>query len=208
MRTATRYSCSGLAGEHLLPELWPVSFHVYGLLCAGNHELIPYILNMYAKNSRQAKHTKTTFTADDAFKWQFSHSTEVRIKFCGLWDTVSSYGWVYDPIQLPFLGSNPIIDIGRHAISIHERRCFYQDNLWGEPTAGQDIRQVWFAGVHSDVGGSYPEPTAGLSKIALEWILVESVKDGLKLEREKALVVLGTSAASPVVEGLPTVLVT
>lgn len=177
--------------------------HVYGLLCAGNHELIPYILNMYAKNSRQAKHKKTTFTADDAFKWQFSHSTEVRIKFCGLWDTVSSYGWVYDPIQLPFLGSNPIIDIGRHAISIHERRCFYQDNLWGEPIAGQDIRQVWFAGVHSDVGGSYSEETASLSKIALEWILVEAAKAGLELEGEKALVVLGKAAPSPVVEGLP-----
>jgi uncharacterized protein (DUF2235 family) len=177
--------------------------HVYGLLCAGNHELIPYILKMYAKNSRKAKHKKATFEADEAFKWQFSHSVEVRIKFCGLWDTVSSYGWVYDPIQLPFLGSNPIIDIGRHAISIHERRCFYQDNLWGQPGVGQDIRQVWFAGVHSDVGGSYLESEAGLSKIALEWMLVESVRAGLELEREKALVVLGKTKPTPPVKDLP-----
>ena len=107
--------------------------HVFGLLCAGNHDLIPYIYNLYSKRSKEASHTKCTFPDDQAFKWQFSHSEPVTIHFCGLWDTVSSYGWVYDPIDLPFLGDNPIIRTGRHAVSIDERRCFYQDNLWGEP---------------------------------------------------------------------------
>ena len=159
--------------------------HVFGLLCAGNHELIPYILDMYSRRSREAKHKKQTFQSDEAFKWQFSHSEPVRIKFCGLWDTVSSYGWVYDPVQLPFLGRNPIIDIGRHAVSIHERRCFYQDNLWGHPYPGQDIRQVWFSGVHSDVGGSYPEEESGLSKITLEWMAREAAAAGLLFQQEQ-----------------------
>jgi uncharacterized protein (DUF2235 family) len=175
--------------------------HVFGLLCAGNHELIPYILQMYAQRSRAAKHHGRTFPTDDAFKWQFSHAQEVRIRFCGVWDTVSSYGWVYDPIQLPFLGCNPIIDIGRHAISIHERRCFYQDNLWGEAGPHQDFRQVWFSGVHSDVGGSYLEPESGLSKVALEWMLVEATKAGLGVKPEKAATLLGLAA--PVVPGMP-----
>jgi uncharacterized protein (DUF2235 family) len=175
--------------------------HVFGLLCAGNHELIPYVLQMYAQRSRAAKHHGRTFPSDDAFKWQFSHAQEVRIRFCGVWDTVSSYGWVYDPIQLPFLGCNPIIDIGRHAISIHERRCFYQDNLWGPPGTGQDFRQVWFSGVHSDIGGSYPEKSSGLSKIALEWMLVEAMKAGLAVKAEKAATVLGLCA--PPVPGMP-----
>jgi uncharacterized protein (DUF2235 family) len=75
--------------------------HVYGLLCPGNQGAIPYILQMYSQNSRKAKHGKCTFVADEAFKWQFSHANEVKIKFCGIWDTVSTYGWIYDPIQLP-----------------------------------------------------------------------------------------------------------
>ncbi len=177
--------------------------HVYGLLCAGNQGAIPYILQMYSKNSREAKHKRRTFPANDAFKWQFSHSKEVRIKFCGLWDTVSSYGWAYDPIQLPFLGCNPIIDIGRHAISIHERRCFYKDNLWGTPAPDQDFRQVWFSGVHSDIGGSYKENTSGLSKITLEWMLIEAKKAGLRIEDAKARVVLGKTSPDPTVDGLP-----
>jgi len=177
--------------------------HVYGLLCAGNHDLIPYILRMYSKRSRAANHKSTTFEADDAFKWQFSHSTEVRIHFCGLWDTVSSYGWIYDPIELPFLGNNPTIDVGRHAVSIHERRCFYQDNLWGSPKESQDIRQVWFSGVHSDVGGSYPENSCGLSKITLEWLMVEATKAGLQVNIPKAETVLGRSIAFAHIKGLP-----
>jgi uncharacterized protein (DUF2235 family) len=168
--------------------------HVYGLLCEGNQGCIPYILDMYARESRKAQHNQRTFKPDRVFQWQFSHTRSVKIHFCGLWDTVSSYGWVYDPIQLPFLGNNPIIKIGRHAISIDERRCYYQDNLWGEAQRDQDIRQVWFRGVHSDVGGSYPESQSGLSKIALEWMLVEAEKAGLAIDQYKAETVLGRAA--------------
>jgi uncharacterized protein (DUF2235 family) len=165
--------------------------HMYGLLCAGNHGCIPYILQMYSEQSRKARHTKRTFEPNRVFQWQFSHKQTVHIHFCGLWDTVSTYGWVYDPIELPFLGNNPIIKIGRHAVSIDERRCFYQDNLWGSHESDQDIRQVWFRGVHSDVGGSYPEQESGLAKIALEWMFVEAEKAGLVIDYRKAETVLG-----------------
>ena len=176
--------------------------HVFGLLCKGNHELIPYILDMYSRRARDAKRRKKTFKTDEAFKWQFSHSHPVNIKFCGVWDTVSSYGWVYDPVQLPFLGRNPIIDIGRHAVSIDERRCYYQDNLWGEPYDDQDIRQVWFSGVHSDVGGSYPEEESGLSKIALQWILAQAEAAGLRLQQDKVDKVMGLPGPIDI-RGLP-----
>jgi uncharacterized protein (DUF2235 family) len=165
--------------------------HVFGLLCAGNQGLIPYILKTYQERSKKAKHAKSTFAEDKAFKWQFSHKDEVRIHFCGLWDTVSTYGWIYDPIDMPFLGSNPIIAIGRQAISMHERRAFYQDNLWGKPAGTQDFRQVWFSGVHSDVGGSYPERQSGLAKIPLEWIIVEAQHTGLKFDCDRVETILG-----------------
>jgi uncharacterized protein (DUF2235 family) len=177
--------------------------HVFGLLCPGNHQAIPYILAMYSKRSRAAKHRNRTFPPDEAFKWQFSHAHPVHIAFCGLWDTVSSYGWAYDPVQLPFLGCNPIIDKGRHAISIHERRCYYQDNLWGQPAEGQDFRQVWFSGVHSDVGGSYDEGKSGLSKIALEWMMIEAARAGLMLNDVKAKAVLGRCSIYPKIDQLP-----
>ena len=59
-------------------------------------------------------------------------------------------------------------------------RCCFQANLWGPPHPDQDIRQVWFSGFHSDVGGSYSESEAGLSKVSFEWILVEAQKASAK----------------------------
>lgn len=174
--------------------------HVYGLLCAGNHGAIPYILGMYSRMTRNAQRQKRTFEPDEAFKWQFSHGQEVKIAFCGLWDTVSTYGWIYDPIRLPFVGYNPIIERARQAVAIHERRCFYQDLLWEEAT-DRDIKQVWFVGVHSDVGGSYPEAESGLSKIALEWMLGEAAAAKLLIEMEKAKVILAKGPAP--LPGLP-----
>lgn len=178
--------------------------HVFGLLCKGNEGLIPYILRIYSQRTRDANHKHTTFRADEAFQWQFSHSRPITIHFCGLWDTVSSYGWAFNPIKLPFDGQNPIVKRGRHAISIDERRCYYRDNLWGKTLPGQDIHQVWFSGVHSDVGGSYKEIESGLSKIALEWMLVEAQKAGLDIEPERAKAILGSKSHDPGVPGLPT----
>lgn len=177
--------------------------HMFGLLCAGNHAAIPYILHMYSQRTRREHRRKKTFDVDETFKWEFSHRREMRIHFCGLWDTVSSYGWAYSPVKLPFEGSNPIIEIGRHAIAIHECRCYYQDNLWGESQPGQDMRQVWFSGVHSDVGGSYLESESGLSKISLEWMLVEACKAGLLIDVPKAQSVLGRVCPYPIVDGFP-----
>jgi uncharacterized protein (DUF2235 family) len=166
--------------------------HVFGLLEAGNDGLIPYILRLYSKITKEARRGTPTFKAEDNFKYAFSR--EVNVHFCGLWDTVSSYGWINSPIELPFAGQNPVIATGRHAISIHEHRCCFQSNLWGEPLAHQDIRQVWFSGVHSDVGGSYVESQAGLSKIAFEWMLVEAWIAKLEIDDERAEVVLGRIA--------------
>jgi uncharacterized protein (DUF2235 family) len=163
--------------------------HMYGLLCPGNEGLIQYIIQMFAKKTRKAAGMKETLDVAQLFKATFSR--DCPIYFEGLWDTVSSVGWITDPVVIPFSARNPSMHIGRHAVSIHERRCYYQQNLWGDPFEGQDIRQVWFSGVHSDVGGSYPEAECGLSKVTLEWMLQEATAAGLKVNYEKAAIVLG-----------------
>ena len=163
--------------------------HMYGLLCPGNEGLIPYIIRMYAGKTLEAKGMTETLDVADNFKATFSR--ECPLHFEGLWDTVSSVGWITSPVVLPFAARNPSVRTGRHAVSIHERRCFYRQNLWGAPFQGQDIKQVWFKGVHSDVGGSYPESQSGLPKVTLAWMLHEAAQAGLKINLAKAEVVLG-----------------
>jgi uncharacterized protein (DUF2235 family) len=169
--------------------------HMFGLLSPGNEGLIPYIIQLFAKQTRKAGGMTNTFEVARGFKETFCRHCPLH--FVGVWDTVSSVGWIWDPLRLPYTAQNPDMVNGRHAVSIDERRCYYRDNLWGAPFPGQSIKQVWFAGVHSDVGGSYPEAQSGLSKITLEWMLCEAVSRDLIVDKVKADRVLGRIPPPP-----------
>jgi uncharacterized protein (DUF2235 family) len=169
--------------------------HMFGLLYPGNDGLIPYILRMYAKKTRAAKGMQHTMTVAQGFKNTFCRDCPLHM--VGVWDTVSSVGYIWDPVRLPYTAQNPDMMNGRHAVSIDERRCYFRNNLWGPALPGRSVKQVWFAGVHSDVGGSYAEAESGLSKIALEWMLCEAVSLGLMVDSARADFILGRTQATP-----------
>lgn len=82
------------------------------------------------------------------------------------------------------------VRFARSANAIDEMRKDFQRVAWGgteppvnPPTPGVDrLIQLWFAGNHSDIGGSYPESESRLSDIALEWMCHEAIRvpDGLR----------------------------
>jgi|SRR5215472_9173721 len=159
--------------------------HIVGLLTEGNEGLIPYAIRMIKQ-----KHIDFQVAAD--FKKTFSG--ECSPHFVGVWDTVSSLGWVYNAVHFPFTRAtkNPDFHIVRHAVSIDERRAFFRQNSFGEPhDTQQDIKEVWFAGVHSDVGGSYAQSESQLSQIALQWMLCEAELAGLLVDQGRKAAVLG-----------------
>ncbi|HET7229134.1 MAG TPA: DUF2235 domain-containing protein [Longimicrobium sp.] len=119
-----------------------------------------------------------------AARFKSIYSRPVWPHYLGVWDTVTSLGWVYRRTYYPFSTYNPDVRIVRHAVSIDERRAQFRSNLWHR-AVGQDVRQVWFAGVHSDVGGGYPEVESGLSKIPLAWIAAEAHQAGLLIDPAK-----------------------
>jgi uncharacterized protein (DUF2235 family) len=169
--------------------------HMFGLLYPGNDGLIPYILGLYARRTRKAGGMTHTFQVADGFKGTFCRHCPLH--FVGVWDTVSSVGWIWDPLKLPHTAVNPDMAVGRHALSIDERRCYFRNNLWGATLSGQDIKQVWFAGVHSDVGGSYSYTESGLSQISLEWMLCEAWAFGLLIDPQRAQRALGRIPPPP-----------
>lgn len=169
--------------------------HMFGLLCPGNDGLIPYVIRMFARRTRKAGGMTHTFDVAKEFKETFGRDCPLYL--VGVWDTVSSVGWVWDPLKLPYTAQNPAMIHGRHAVSIDERRCYFRNNLWGKELPGQSIKQVWFAGVHSDVGGSYAPACSGLSQIALEWMLCEAAKLGLIVDPDRAKQVLGRVPPPP-----------
>ena len=82
------------------------------------------------------------------------------------------------------------------ALALHELRDLFAPVFWSRKTDGQTLEQVWFAGAHSDVGGSY-EQTA-LSDIALRWMQSKAHKaDPDPHTRLDVAVGAGTSKTTP-----------
>jgi hypothetical protein len=76
---------------------------------------------------------------------------------------------------------DPRIPIVRHALAIDETRKHFGRVEWGAKSNNDKfyngrphLWQVWFAGNHSDIGGSYPEEESRLSDIALRWMTDEA----------------------------------
>jgi uncharacterized protein (DUF2235 family) len=156
--------------------------HVCGLLEKGSDNLIPYASKVYMRARREPR-----IAAD--FKKTFSR--ECKPHFIGVWDTVESVGIVPGfRRRFPDTRLNGDVLFGRHALALDERRSQFRPNPWTEPAQpGQSIVQVWFPGVHADVGGSYPE--AGLSNIALRWMLKAAADEGLVVDETAAAQYLG-----------------
>ena len=124
------------------------------------------------------------------------------ITFVGLWDTVDAYGlpideltkgvneWIW-PLSFQDLKLSDKVDKACHALSLDDERHTFHPVLWDETEEKQDatqldeerVSQVWFAGVHANVGGGYPNDA--LSAVSLEWIAVEARKKKLLFLEEQ-----------------------
>ncbi|MDR6263922.1 DUF2235 domain-containing protein [Roseobacter sp. N2S] len=114
------------------------------------------------------------------------------IEFLGVWDTVGALGvpeefrWLWgkeDRTKYRFYDTklSKNVRIARQALAIDERRQIFEPTLWTEYAAGQDVEQIWFPGVHADVGGGYSD--CRLGNITLDWMIGESQKRGLAFEK-------------------------
>ncbi|MGA2181175.1 MAG: DUF2235 domain-containing protein, partial [Verrucomicrobiota bacterium] len=115
---------------------------------------------------------------------------DAKIKMVGVWDTVGALGIPaifggVDPLIYGFLDTSLHPDVlnAYQALAIDERRQEFPPTLWtppAPPVAGQVLEQVWFSGVHCDVGGGYPE--TGLSDITFSWMLGKAISLGLQAD--------------------------
>ena len=115
-----------------------------------------------------------------------------KITMVGVWDTVGSLGIPSivghsDPILYGFLdtGLHPDVLNAYHALAIDEKRVQFPATLWSSPAPHQTLEQVWFTGVHSDIGGGEPEGlpgTTALSDITLGWMMSKAIALGLEID--------------------------
>lgn len=163
----------------------------FGILDPEARHLAGYALRLLQQKPPTTYDAKTPeLRIRSKFARKFGRDRSGNRLVVGVWDTVSSVSWIFDPQKYRHTAKNDRVDVFRHAVAIDERRAFFRTNL-ATPCDGQDFKEVWFAGVHCDVGGGYPAEHGGLSKIALEWMMQEANAAGLRIDQDKAGRLLG-----------------
>ncbi|KAF8623792.1 hypothetical protein AX17_007295 [Amanita inopinata Kibby_2008] len=146
-----------------------------GILPRHNIEQVDFAFNIYSTTGYKG------YLLSKEFKETFA--LPVKIKFVGVWDTVSSVGII--PRTHPYTSINYSVETFRHALALDERRARFRPNVWCEVTPDReqeldvdipnpkpvgetrrdewtynapdrnyvDVEEVWFAGCHADVGG-------------------------------------------------------
>jgi len=160
------------------------------MVCWKEFEKVAFPRFMRDKTRRAGKATEDP---NPSVRWKRlgSHDRQIGIDFVGVWDTVGAVGmpvdeikWILNwicPRKFNELTPGPHVKRACHALSIDDERRTFHPELWNERDAAPgQVDQVWFAGVHSNVGGGYPKQ--GMSLVALDWMMsnAENMKDGLR----------------------------
>ncbi len=116
------------------------------------------------------------------------------IRFVGVWDTVDAYGLPVDeltrawdkviwPLNAKDRDLSPRVAQACHALALDEQRLSFEPMLWNERGGKeQRIKQIWFPGVHADVGGGYPDDALAL--VSLNWMCEEAREAGLEFHED------------------------
>ncbi len=124
--------------------------HSIGLLHPATDNLLPYVQRYW-----QRDFGIQTPGGEVCAEFKRTLARMCPVHFVGVWDTVSSVGVINNFRTFPHTLHNPEVTYVRHAVSIDERRSTFRQNLMLPATPTQDVKNVWFAGVHSDVGGEH-----------------------------------------------------
>jgi uncharacterized protein (DUF2235 family) len=179
--------------------------HLFGVLPKSRADLIPLAYNIYRIKDKKLREQKANAFVE-------KHNTMwCKIKFLGVWDTVAALGlpvvWLSNLIDKIFphkfhsFDLSESVEYARQALSIDEERKSFLPVLWNTIENGLDkrMKQVWFAGVHTDVGGGYQEED--LSNITLQWMIKEATAKNLIIyQKSPAYIKLINS--SPDIDGM------
>ncbi|MBF6216025.1 DUF2235 domain-containing protein [Nocardia puris] len=157
----------------------------------------PTALRMYRRRASKLPWVRKPPSERDWREFRRVHSHRDRwIDFLGVFDTVGALGvpgitsWRH---RFHNVALSQHVLCARHALAIDDRRRAFTPCLWEVPIElgvkydrvkhrdAERVEQVWFRGVHTDVGGGYPE--CGLSDASLRWMAAEAEAEGLVFDR-------------------------
>jgi uncharacterized protein (DUF2235 family) len=163
--------------------------HLFGILPRSRGNLIDEAWKIYKISHKKKREERAKALVDR------NHTMWARVEFLGVWDTVAALGvpnsrldrfvnW-FSPHGFHDFTISDSVTNAYHALAIDDvRKTFHPvlikpgkpEDRHGRP---RTLEQVWFMGMHTDVGGGYEETE--LSDVALEWMVQHAVKHGLHI---------------------------
>lgn len=175
--------------------------HLFGILPQGREKLVRRAWRIYTIDDPAKRR------AAAAELVRYNHTMWAKVHFLGCYDTVAALGAPFDWLsrvidRVPGLEHrfhdlrlSPAVVHAYHAVALDDQRATFHPLLWDavedEPEragegadrlAVETLRQVWFAGMHTDIGGGYRD--RGLSDIPLVWLTQMAVEKGLRIHPE------------------------
>lgn len=155
-----------------------------GLVRPGGENLVPYAIGAYARSRQEWTPDDWEQTARFAntFSVVVDGEPSVPVHFLGLWDSVKAAGFFRFEVKWPDTRRLANVSHVRHAVSIDEKRRPYREYLV-DPRPPNKVKEVWFAGVHTDIGGTFVDDHR-LADISLKWMVEHAVEAGLGVHPE------------------------
>lgn len=161
--------------------------HSAGLLRPGSENLVPYAVRVYARSKQEW--TKDDWAQLHKFADVFAQDNggrrSVPVEFLGLWDSVKAAGILRWDLKWLYTRQLPNVRVVRHAVSIDEKRRPYREYAVQPKSARPALTEVWFAGVHSDVGGTFDDDPR-LAAITLRWMVEGAAATGVHFDDRRA----------------------
>ena len=189
-----------------------------GLLEPRNLNLLDYAYKAYKRIGESDKRNTVAEDANAAFAEvqlfeRLLRTDRPPIRMLGLFDTVASVieSGRYGPRikSHAFTEKNESVESVSHAVALDERRTMYRPILW--PDGGiysrnlydkthakpQDVKELWFTGYHSDVGGGLSEKESELCKVPLVWMIARARGCGVKFITRNVNLLITGDAGNP-----------
>ncbi|MEM6647821.1 MAG: DUF2235 domain-containing protein [Bacteroidota bacterium] len=168
----------------------------YSAFRRRNHTTLSSLMaRLFNRASRKAE--AGAFRKKESIK-DVEHAPQghASIKFVGVWDTVAAVGFPVHEVArfwdkyiwaFRFEDDRSVprnIQNAYQALALDEERRSFRPMVWDETTGkrheGFTCQQVWFPGVHTNIGGGYKQP--GISLVTLDWMMSKAEEAASKKE--------------------------
>lgn len=132
---------------------------------------------------------RSTAKAEKLAKYRrLNKSRDITICMIGVWDTVGALGIPVgilsaigkDKYQFHDVSLPTPVEHAYQALAVDEQRVDFAPSVWNKKRANQTLEQMWFPGVHTNIGGGYADN--GIANHTLHWMIEKARNLGLEVD--------------------------